>query len=56
MKFSKECAKDMEFIEELYRGLEVGFASIGKKYVRPEDYIERALRVMNNSTPHNRVS
>jgi len=54
MKFSRDCAKDLEFIEKLYGDLEAGFKNIRKKYVRPEDYIERALRVMNRS--HNRVS
>lgn len=37
---------DREFIEMFYRDFEQGMANIGKKYVRPADYIERAMRIL----------
>ena len=35
-----------EFIEQFYADFEQGMASAGKKYVRPADYKERAMRVI----------
>ena len=55
MKFSIDNTKDIEFIENLYKDLESGFKGIGKKYTRPDDYIDRALRIMKESRPRNRI-
>lgn len=55
MKFSKDNAADLEFIEKWYSDVENGFKVIGKEYKRPVDYIERALRVMNNSKKRNKI-
>lgn len=55
-RFSINSAEDIEFIEDWYADIEQGFKSMGKEYKRPEDYIERALRVMNNSAKRNRIS
>lgn len=52
-KFNEE--NSLDFIEKLYSDLEKGFFAIGKKYERPEDYIERALRIMNNSKERSRL-
>jgi len=54
MKFSRDNIEDLEFIENLYENLESGFRGIGKKYTRPDDYIDRALRIMNESRTRNR--
>ena len=55
MKFSRDNIEDLEFIENLYENLESGFRGIGKKYTRPDDYIDRALRIMNESRTRNRI-
>jgi len=55
MRFSIDNFEDIEFIENLYKDLESGFRSLGKKYTRPDDYIDRALRIMNESRTRNRV-
>lgn len=44
---------DLEWIEKFYTELELGFHGIGKNYVRPKDYIERALRFINKSAKRN---
>ena len=38
--------EDIDFIEKFYSDFEVGYNSIGKKYTRPSNYIERALKVL----------
>lgn len=53
MNPSKE---DLEWIEQFYSDIEAGHKGIGKVYVRPKDYIERALRVLNNSKERNRIA
>lgn len=50
MRYRADNVDDLEFIERFYADIEQGFKSIGKEYVRPADYIERAIRIMNNST------
>ena len=55
MRFSIDNIEDIEFIENLYRDLESGFKGVGKKYTRPDDYIDRALRIMNESRTRNRI-
>lgn len=45
----------LDFIEQWYADIETGFLSCGKTYVRPADYIERALRVMNGSKRRSRM-
>ena len=37
---------DLEFIEKFYTDIERGYSSLGKTYIRPDDYIERALKVL----------
>ena len=54
-KFSKDNKSDMAFIERFYHDFEHGLAGVGKAYKRPADYIERALRVMNNSASRNKA-
>lgn len=55
MKFSKSNEEDVEFIENWYNNIELGFKALGKVYKRPDDYIERALRIMNESAQRNRL-
>lgn len=54
MEFTRE--NSLEFIEKWYEDIEIGYLAVGKTYKRPDDYIERALRVMNNSKKRNRMS
>lgn len=54
-RFSIDSVEDIEFIEDWYADIEQGFKSMGKTYSRPDDYIERALRVMNSSKKRNRI-
>lgn len=46
---------DLEWIEKFYSGLEASFRGIGQTYVRPKDYVERALRIMNNIVKRKRL-
>lgn len=38
--------EDRQWIEQFYAEFEEGQRSLGKEYVRPADYIERALKVL----------
>jgi hypothetical protein len=38
--------EDRQWIEDFYRDFEQGMKSIGKEYVRPKDYIKRALKIL----------
>ncbi len=40
---------DAEWIEKFYNDFEAGYRALGRTYVRPVDYIERALRVLYGS-------
>lgn len=53
--YTKDNEEDVAFIEKLYADIEQGFRSCGKEYKRPEDYVERALRVMNSSAKRGRL-
>lgn len=55
MRFSKDNVKDVEFIENWYQDIERGFKGVGKTYVRPIDWLDRAIRVMNESVPRDKI-
>ena len=48
-------ANSLDFIEQWYSDIERGYTSLGKAYKRPDDYIERALRILNESKKRNRL-
>lgn len=56
MTFSKDNKDDVEFIEQWYKDIETGYKAIGKDYKRPADYIDRAIRVMNESSKRGRIT
>jgi len=37
---------EMDWIEKFYSDFEAGMFALGKVYVRPVDYIERATRIL----------
>lgn len=41
--------EDLLWIERFYSDFETGHTALGKVYIRPKNYIERAMKVINAS-------
>lgn len=51
----KPSQETLEWIEKFYSDFEAGYRGIGQTYTRPKDYIERALRVINESAKRSKL-